>query len=232
MNEQVFLITGASTGIGAATARRAFASGYRLVLVARDLARLTELSSSLGEPERVMPLACDVRDWDGQGQMLDQALARFGRLDVVFANAGQFDTGCFLGDGTNQDAWHSMVLTNVFGLAATIRLTLPSLVDTAGHLVLTGSVVGAKATIPAGLYPATKAAVAAIGATVRAELRSTGVRVTMVEPGMVDTPLWPRRPEAPLLDPDDVARAVLWAVQQPAHVDVNEILLRPIGQAI
>ena len=232
MNEPVFLITGASTGIGAATARRALASGYRLVLVARDLARLTELRNSLGESERVMPLACDVQDWNGQAQMVEEALARFGRLDVVFGNAGQFDTGCFLGDGTNQDAWRSMVLTNVFGVAATIRLTLPSLVNSAGHLVLTGSVVGAKATIPAGLYPATKAAVAAIAATVRAELRSTGVRVTVVEPGMVDTPLWPWRPEAPLLDPDDVARAVLWAVQQPATVDVNEILLRPVGQAV
>src|SRR6202011_445705 len=105
MNEPVFLITGASTGIGAATARRALASGYRLVLVARDLARLTELSNSLGESERVMPLACDVQDWNGQAQMVEQALARFGRLDVAFGNAGQqpvsnFDTGCFLGDGT------------------------------------------------------------------------------------------------------------------------------------
>lgn len=178
-----------------------------------------------------MSVVCDVQDWNGQARVVSEALARFGQLDVVFANAGQFDTGCFLGDGTNLDAWSSMVLTNVFGLAATIRLTLPSLVAAAGHLVLTGSVVGAKATIPAGLYPATKA-VAAIGATVRAELRSTGVRVTLVEPGMVDTPLWPWRPEAPMLDPDDVARAVLWAVQQPATVDVNEILLRPVGQAV
>lgn len=139
--------------------------------------------------------------------------------------------GTFRGKATGPNGWREMVLTNVFGVVATSRLTLEALASSRGHLVLTGSVVG-RVTVPAGLYPATKAAVASMAATIRAEALGTGVRVTLVEPGMVNTPLWARRPEAPLLEADDIARAVLYAVQQPAHVDVNEIVVRPVGQLV
>jgi NADP-dependent 3-hydroxy acid dehydrogenase YdfG len=122
-----------------------------------------------------------------------------------------------------------MVLTNVYGAALTIRATLPALKDSRGHLLLTGSVAGRRA-LPGSLYSATKWAVTAMGESARQELNDSGVRVTLIEPGMVDTPFFSNRPTS-ALEADDIARAVMFAVSQPAHVDVNEILVRPTAQA-
>jgi NADP-dependent 3-hydroxy acid dehydrogenase YdfG len=121
-----------------------------------------------------------------------------------------------------------MVLTNVYGAALTIRATLPALRDARGHLLLTGSVAGRRA-LPGSLYSATKWAVTAMGESARLELADTGVRVTLIEPGMVDTPFFDDRPRD-ALEPADVARAVMYAISQPPHVDVNEILVRPTAQ--
>jgi NADP-dependent 3-hydroxy acid dehydrogenase YdfG len=110
----------------------------------------------------------------------------------------------------------------------TIRAALPSLKETQGHVVLTGSVAGRRA-LAGSLYSATKWAVTAMGESARQELNGTGVRVTVIEPGMVDTPFFDNRPSG-ALSPDDIARTVLFAVSQPAHVDVNEILVRPTAQ--
>ena len=159
--------------------------------------------------------------------MVDEALDRFGRIDVAFANAGFGAKRGFLAE--SPEHWRSMVLTNVYGAALTIRATLPALTESRGHLVLTGSVAGRRA-LPGSLYSATKWAVTAMGEAVRQELNDTGVRVTLVEPGMVDTPFFDQRP-TDALTPDDVARAVMYAVSQPAHVDVNEILIRPTAQS-
>jgi NADP-dependent 3-hydroxy acid dehydrogenase YdfG len=227
MADPVFLITGASTGIGAATARRASAAGYRLVLAARSLGRLTELASELGGEERALAVRCDVTEWDQQQEMVEQTLERFGQLDVAFANAGFGAKRGFLEESTEH--WRSMVLTNVYGAALTIRATLPALKDSRGHLLLTGSVAGRRA-LPGSLYSATKWAVTAMGESARQELNDTGVRVTLIEPGMVDTPFFSNRPSA-ALQADDIARAVMFAVSQPPHVDVNEILVRPTAQA-
>jgi NADP-dependent 3-hydroxy acid dehydrogenase YdfG len=122
-----------------------------------------------------------------------------------------------------------MVLTNVLGAALTIRATLPALRESKGHLLLTGSVAGRRA-LPGSLYSATKWAVTAMGEAARQELDGTGIRVTLIEPGSVDTPFFDN-PPAGALEPDDVARAVLYAVGQPPHVDVNEILVRPTAQS-
>ena len=122
-----------------------------------------------------------------------------------------------------------MVLTNVYGVALTIRATLPALKESHGHLLLTGSVAGRRA-LPGSLYSATKFAVTAMGEAARLELDGTGVRVTLIEPGMVDTPFFSERP-TDALEPEDVARAVLYAVSQPPHVDLNEILIRPTAQS-
>jgi NADP-dependent 3-hydroxy acid dehydrogenase YdfG len=227
MPDPVFLITGASSGIGEATARRAAAAGYRLVLAARSADRLAELAGELGGPERALGVKCDVTEWDQQRAVVDEAVDRFGRVDVAFANAGFGARRGFLAESPEQ--WRSMVLTNVYGAALTIRATLPALTDSRGHLVLTGSVAGRRA-LPGSLYSATKWAVTAMGEAVRQELNETGVRVTLVEPGMVDTPFFDQRP-TDALTPDDVARAVMYAVSQPAHVDVNEILIRPTAQS-
>jgi NADP-dependent 3-hydroxy acid dehydrogenase YdfG len=225
--DPVFLITGASSGIGAATARHAAEAGYRLVLAARSADRLAELADELGGSERALGVKCDVTEWAQQQAVVDEALDRFGRIDVAFANAGFGAQRGFLAESPEQ--WRSMVLTNVYGAALTIRAALPALTESRGHLVLTGSVAGRRA-LPGSLYSATKFAVTAMGEAVRQELNETGVRVTLVEPGMVDTPFF-EQPPTDALTPDDVARAVMYAVSQPPHVDVNEILIRPTAQS-
>lgn len=226
MSEPVFLITGASSGIGAATARQAAAAGYRLVLAARSTERLNELAAELGDDERAIAVTCDVTEWGQQEALVQRALDQYGRLDVAFANAGFGAARGFLKESPEQ--WRSMVLTNVYGAALTIRATLPALKQASGHLLLTGSVAGRRA-LPGSLYSATKWSVTAMGESARQELNGTGVRVTVIEPGMVDTPFF-EHPVSNALTADDVARAVMFAVSQPKHVDVNEILVRPTAQ--
>jgi NADP-dependent 3-hydroxy acid dehydrogenase YdfG len=227
MSDPVFLITGASSGIGAATARLAAGAGYRLVLAARSVDRLDELASELGGPEHALAVQCDVTEWDQQEAMVRAALDAFGRLDVAFANAGFGAARGFLNE--TPEFWRSMVLTNVYGVALTIRATITALKEARGHLLLTGSLAGRRA-LPGSLYSATKWAVTAMGEAARLELNDTGVRVTLIEPGMVDTPFFDNPGEG-RLEPVDIARTVMWAVAQPAHVDVNEILVRPTAQS-
>jgi NADP-dependent 3-hydroxy acid dehydrogenase YdfG len=227
MSDPVFLITGASSGIGAATARHAAEAGYRLVLAARSADRLADLARELGGVQRALAVTCDVTEWEQQQSMVERGLERFGRLDVAFANAGFGAARGFLKE--SPEYWRSMVLTNVYGAALTIRATLPALTQARGHLLLTGSVAGRRA-LPGSLYSATKWAVTAMGESARQELNDTGVRVTLIEPGMVDTPFFDN-PVPDALKPDDIARAVMFAVLQPPHVDVNEILVRPTAQS-
>lgn len=226
--DRVLWITGASSGIGAATARLAASEGWRLVLSARSEERLEALATELGE-QRAVPHPCDVTDWEQQQSAVEAACERFGRLDAVFANAGFGAQRSFLGD--TPEHWREMVLTNVYGAALTIRATLPSLKESRGHLLLTGSVAGRRP-IVGSLYSATKHAVHAMAESLRQELDGTGVRVTVIAPGMVDTPFFAQGPPDESLEADDVARAVLFALSQPPHVDVNEILVRPTAQSL
>ncbi|MGW5739861.1 SDR family oxidoreductase [Amycolatopsis sp. NPDC003861] len=231
MTDPVFLITGASRGIGAATARLAAEAGYRLVLVARDRTRLADLATRLGDADRVWPAACDVTDWTQLDALVTRVQDTWGRLDVVFANAGASVVTSFLGEGgAPPEEWRDMVLANVYGPALTARAALPALVASGGHLVLTGSAAG-RGIRPGNLYSATKWAVTGLAQNIRAECVGTGIRVTLIQPGLVDTGGIPaERSRDPKLDPADVARAVLYAVSQPSTVDVNEILVRPAGQ--
>ena len=226
MPDPVFLITGASSGIGAATARHAAREGYRLVLAARSEDRIAALAAELGE-DRALAVRCDVTVWEDQQRMVAEALAAFGRIDVVFANAGFGAPRGFL--ESDVEHWRAMVLTNVYGAALTVRATLPAVRETSGHMLLTGSVAGRRA-LPGSLYSATKWAVTAMGESLRQEVDGTGIRVTLVEPGMVDTPFFDNRPEG-ALEADDIARIVMFAVGQPPHVDVNEVLVRPTAQS-
>jgi len=231
-DDRVLLITGASSGIGAATARAA-AGKYRLVLAARRLEELEELAEELGGEERAIAVRCDVTEWDEVQALAQAALERFGRIDAVFANAGFGATRGFLEESVEH--WRAMVLTNVYGVALTIRATLPHLLERGdGHFLVTSSVAGRRA-LPGSLYSATKWAATAIGESLRQELRQMhdnhGIRVTVIEPGMVDTPFFDNRPGDRALGDDDVARAVLYALEQPAGVDVNEILIRPSSQS-
>jgi NADP-dependent 3-hydroxy acid dehydrogenase YdfG len=210
-DDRVLLITGASSGIGAATARAA-APNHRLVLAARRQEELDGLTEELGGPERAVAVRCDVTEWDEVQAMARAGLDRFGRIDAVFANAGFGATRGFLEE--SPEHWRSMVLTNVYGVALTIRATLPHLLERGdGHFLITSSVAGRRA-LPGSLYSATKWAATAMGEALRQELRQMhdnhGIRV---------------------LEDDDIARAVVYALEQPEGVDVNEILIRPTSQS-
>jgi NADP-dependent 3-hydroxy acid dehydrogenase YdfG len=224
-DQRVLLITGASTGIGAATAKTAADAGWRVVLSARSEDKLRALAGQLGE-ERALAVPCDVTDWDAQQQLVSATLERFGRIDAAFANAGFGAKRGFLeGD---PDSWREMVLTNVLGVAYTIRATLEELREREGHMVITSSVAGRRA-LQGSLYSATKHAVTAMGEALRQEVNGTGMRVTLIEPGMVDTPFFDDPGEG-RLEAEDVAEIVMFAVSRPTRVDVNEILVRPTAQ--
>jgi NADP-dependent 3-hydroxy acid dehydrogenase YdfG len=230
----VLIITGASTGIGAATARAAAEAGYRVVLGARSEDKLQALAAELGGEERALAVACDVTETADVDRLTGAALRSFDRIDAVFANAGVGAQRGFLKE--TPEHWRSMVLTNVLGVALTIRATLPHLLERGtGHYLITGSVAGRRA-LPGSLYSATKWAVTAIGEALRQELRQMhenyAIRVSLIEPGMVDTPFFDNRPGPDnALDAEDIARAVMYALSQPPHVDVNEVLIRPASQS-
>jgi NADP-dependent 3-hydroxy acid dehydrogenase YdfG len=227
MADPVFLITGASSGIGEATARRAAEAGYRLVLAARRIEPLERLAAGLGGPDRAIAVRCDVTEWDDQQALAAAALDTFGRIDVAFANAGFGAPRGF--EASDPDHWRAMVLTNVLGAALTIRATIPALRESRGHLLVTGSVAGHKPT-PGSLYSATKAAARSMAEAARLELHGSGVRVTVVSPGTVDTPFYDTPPGNDPLTAEDVAEAVVFALTRPPRVDVNEILMRPTTQ--
>jgi len=220
---KVLLITGASSGIGAATARLAAEGGWHLVLAARSADRLEALAEELGT-ERTLAAGVDVTDFAAQERLVAATLERFGRLDAVLANAGAGGVpGGF--SGAPVESWRTMVEVNVLGAAYTLRASLAALKESRGHVLLTGSVAGRR-TLAGSMYSATKWAVSAIGYGLREELRGSGVRVTLIEPGMVDTPFFDsEKPDA--LRPEDVARSVLYALSQPPTVDVHEIMVLP-----
>jgi NADP-dependent 3-hydroxy acid dehydrogenase YdfG len=227
-NDPVFLITGASSGIGEATARQASLAGYRVVLAARSADKLDALVSELGGDARALAVPTDVTRWEDNEALVARSLEVFGRIDVAFANAGFGAERGWL--ASTPEHWRAMVLTNVLGAAYTARAAIPALEESRGHLLLTGSVAGRRV-MPGSLYSATKWAVTAMGEAIRADLNGTGVRTTLIEPGQVDTPFFDDPGEG-RLQPEDIARAVLFAVSQPSHVNLNEILIRPITQAL
>ena len=215
---RTFLITGGSSGIGAETARRAAREGYNVVLAARSSDRLDALVEEIGA-ESALAVTCDVTDEAAQRSMVDAALERFGSIDVVLANAGR-------GIADNDPAdWRGLIETNVFGAILTAKLTVDALKASGGHLLILGSAAGRRA-IPGSVYGATKWAMTGFGYNMREELKGSGVRVTLIEPGVVDTPFFDD-PKPHGLKAEDVAGAILYAAGQPARVNVNEIWLTP-----
>ena len=151
---RTILITGASTGIGAATAKRLLADGNRLVLSARRQEPLDQLAADLGGGDDVLVKTCDVTEWDDNQALAAAAIDSFGGIDVVFANAGFGAARGFTEE--TPEHWRSMVLTNVLGPALTIRATLPDMLERGtGHYLITSSVAGRRA-LPGSLYSATK----------------------------------------------------------------------------
>jgi NADP-dependent 3-hydroxy acid dehydrogenase YdfG len=224
---KTMLITGASTGIGEATARMAVAAGYRVALAARSLDKLETLVAELGGAKKAIAVRCDVTSYSEQQEMVDKTLKAFGRIDVAFANAGVGATasGTIKGDPDN---WRDMIMTNLYGVTLTVKVCMPEILKNRGHLLLTGSRAG-RGTLKGSVYGATKWGVTGYGYNLREELAGTGARVTLIEPGMVDTPFFDS-PKPDALKGDDVARAVMYAISQPDHVDVSEMLVLPVGK--
>ncbi len=198
-----------------------------MVLAARDQRPPIDLAARLGNPDRTLPISCDVTGWARASGLVTRLLDTWGRLDLVFANAGASVVTSFLGNpGAPPEQWGDMVLANVHGPALTARAALPALVASGGHLVLTGSAGGAR---PGSLYSATKWAVTGLA---QAERVGTAVRVTLVQPGLVDIGgIPPERSHGPKLDPDETSPArSSTRSANPTTVDVHEVLIRPVGQ--
>lgn len=223
---KVILITGASTGIGAATARAVVADGWRVAMVARSLEKLEALASELGVANAIA-VECDVTEFDQLEAAVAKTKEAFGRLDAVFANAGFGARRGFTRE--TPEHWRDMVLTNVLGPALTVRAAMDDVIAAKGHFILTGSVAGTRA-LPGSLYSSTKFAVHGMAESLRQELNGTGVRTTLIAPGMVDTPFFDKGAGPDALRDEDIARAVVYALSQPPHADVNMMLIRPTAQ--
>lgn len=228
----VALITGGSTGIGAATARRLLARGHRVAVTARRKDRLDRLAADLGTPDELLTLVGDAADLDSVAAAVETTVAKFGRLDAAVANAA-YATHDSLTDG-DPAGWRDMILTNVLGPALLIRLALPALKETRGRIVLVGSVAGIVHTA-GNIYGATKWAVTGMAENTRLAVTGDGVGVTLVVPGAVDTNLFDAvggpendRPGG-YLAPDQLAASIEWALTQPPGVDVNTLTVRPVG---
>ncbi len=229
----VSFITGGTSGIGAALARRLLAAGHRIVITGRDTEQLAGTAADLKQAisgSAVLALPGDATDFGDVSTAVDATVGRFGRLDVAVANAGlsTFDS---LAEG-DPDSWRAMILTNVLGPALLIRAVLPALKETQGRIVLMGSVAGVKNT-SGNLYSVTKWAVTALAENTRMMVTGDGVGVTLIAPGKVDTPFWGAEgATGPALSAESIADTILWVLSQPAGVDVNTVVMRPLGQPI
>ncbi len=217
-------ITGASTGIGAATARAMVAEGWNVGLMARSRDKLEALAQDLGDVALALP--GDVTDLDAQKDAIAKLVAQFGRLDASFANAGKgLDTpGTEAGD---PEEWRQMIDLNIMALLYTTRASIPELRKTRGHLVLTGSVAG-KVHIPGSIYGASKWFVQGYAGNMAQEMREWGGRCTLIAPGMVDTPFF-AEPKPDKLKPEDIAEAVRFALTRPERANMPEMVIMPTG---
>ncbi|AZQ38734.1 SDR family oxidoreductase [Streptomyces cyaneochromogenes] len=226
----VALITGGGSGIGAAVARQLLDAGHRVAVTGRGEARLRGFAEELGEPEGLLTIVGNTAEYGEVQAAVDATLKAFGRLDTVVANAG-FATHDSVAEG-DPAGWTEMVLTNVLGPALLIRASIDALKETRGRIVLVGSVAGFVHG-PGNIYGATKWAVTGLAENTRRQVTEWGVGVTLIAPGRVETPFWDAYGSLPpghLLTADQIADSVVWAVRQPEGVDVNTVVVRPIGQ--
>ena len=234
------LVTGASSGIGLSTARALAAEGARLALGARRVERLEEIEQELGGDHVIGVL--DVTDPESSRSFVEVAAGELERIDILVNNAGLALGRTEIAQGSDEDdgvMWE----TNVSGLLRITRLVLPHMEDGRGHVVNLGSWAGREAYRAGGMYVGSKTAVRALTYVLRKELVGR-IRVTTVDPGMVgDTEFSDVRfagdtekkdavyRGVDYLTPDDVADCILWAVTRPAHMNVDEIVVKPLQQA-
>ncbi|ALS99331.1 SDR family oxidoreductase [Lacimicrobium alkaliphilum] len=220
---KVILITGASSGIGEATARQAASEGHKLILTARRGELLDKLVAEFGE-SNALGLAADVTDFAALENVVKAGLEKFGRLDVAFANAGTGVSTPGTEEGDPQE-WDKMISLNINALLYTARLTLPHLRKTTGHFIMTGSAAG-RITLKGSVYGATKWFVHGFASNLAEEMKEWQGRLTTIAPGMVNTPFFDE-PKPDKLDPQDVADAVLYAINANPRNCVREVFLMP-----
>ena len=234
-DRRVILVTGGPSGIGAASARRLLAAGHSVAVTGRDASRLRAFERTLGHDPSVLALEADATDAEAVQRAVAAAVERFGRLDAVVANAG-FATHDTLATG-EPERWRDMVLTNVLGPILLTRAALDALKASRGRFVFIGSVAGLKHS-PGNVYSVTKWAVTGLAENVRLMVTGQGVGVTLIAPGRVDTPFWAGRsagvgdgaPDGPQLSADVIADTIAWVIERPVGIDVNTIVIRPVGQ--
>lgn len=229
----VTLITGGGSGIGAAAARQLLARGGRVAVTGRRADRLRRFAEDAGDPAELLTLPGDASDHEAVDDAVQATLTAFGRLDAVVANAG-FATHDDLGSG-DPAGWRDMVLTNVLGPALLIRSSLAALRETRGRIVIVGSVAGFIYG-PGNIYGITKWAMTGLAENTRRMVTGDGIGVTLVAPGRTDSAFWDGRGGAPegmeMMTSDQVAESIVWALNQPEGVDVNTVVMRPIGQPV
>jgi NADP-dependent 3-hydroxy acid dehydrogenase YdfG len=248
LEQTTALVTGASSGIGTATALALAAEGAAVALVARRGDRLDEVTQRIrSQGGTAVPVVADVTDERQAADAVDRAATELGRLDTVVANAGVMLLGPIVGAPT--DEWRRMVEVNLLGLMYTAHAAVPHLLKAAASeprqvadLVNVSSVAGRVARLGSGAYNATKHGVGAFSESLRQEVTGRHVRVSLVEPGAVATELRSHnRPEVQeqlqqrlagvqVMDAEDISDAIVYIVTRPRHMAINEMLIRPTQQ--
>ncbi len=240
---KVAVVTGASSGIGEATALALVEEGAIVAISARRADRLQELVKRITEKGgKALPIVADVAEEEQANAIIQQAHKEFGRIDILVNNAGVMLLGQI--DGANTEDWRRMINTNVLGLLYVTHAALPIMKQqNSGHIVNISSVAGRTARAGSGVYNASKWGVVGFSEALRQEAFKNKIRVTIIEPGIVATELTNHITDVTAkktmqdwansmtpLESEDIAAAIVYAVTQPAHVDVNEILIRPTEQ--
>jgi len=242
LDGKIAVITGASSGIGEATAEALAAEGASVVVAARREDRLSDLVERInGNGGKALPVECDVTDEEQAHGLIQKARDEYGRVDILVNNAGVMQLSKV--EKGLSDEWRRMFDVNVLGLLYATDAAVQVMKEQgSGHLVNISSVAGRKSRATTGVYSGTKFAVNAISEALREELLEDNIRVTMVEPGAVETELATHITdeeaqealsgilELDILQPQDIANAIAYVVTQPERVSVNEVLIRPTQQ--
>ena len=238
IKDKVIVITGASSGIGAATARKLIELGAKVVLAARREDQLKALVNQLGD--NAMYVITDVSKRADLDNLVQKAIAKFGHIDVLWNNAGIMPVSFF--DEGLVEEWDRMIDINIKGVLYGINAVLPHMIARGeGHILATSSVGGLRTSPGVGVYSSTKFAVKAIMETLREEVTQI-IKVTTIYPGATQSELghditspkiralYGNLKNMPKMDEDAIANAVVYAISQPGNINVNDVVLRPLGQ--